>query len=133
MQKRPDVSLKLVLRAEGRVLMLHRTAGTWEFPGGRLEWGESPEEAINRELIEELGYKVPATPKFIHVYNYISNDKTRHSILLHYFLAIEYIPELHATPEEPEPEVVWLTKADLSRIIPNPEFIEQIFAYNHRQ
>jgi 8-oxo-dGTP diphosphatase len=45
---------------EGRVLLAQRPegkalAGTWEFPGGKLEPGESPETALARELDEELG------------------------------------------------------------------------------
>ena len=46
--------------ADGRVLIAQRPqgkqlAGLWEFPGGKLEPGESPEEALVRELREELG------------------------------------------------------------------------------
>ncbi|QNU16480.1 NUDIX domain-containing protein [Thermomonas sp. XSG] len=50
-----------VLRdARGRVLLARRTegrdlAGLWEFPGGKVEPGESPEDALVRELREELG------------------------------------------------------------------------------
>jgi 8-oxo-dGTP diphosphatase len=45
---------------DGRVLLAQRPAGkslagTWEFPGGKLEPGESPEAALARELEEELG------------------------------------------------------------------------------
>jgi 8-oxo-dGTP diphosphatase len=45
---------------DGRVLIAQRPegkqlAGLWEFPGGKLEAGESPEEALVRELREELG------------------------------------------------------------------------------
>ena len=46
--------------ADGRVLIAQRPegkslAGLWEFPGGKIEPGETPEEAIVRELEEELG------------------------------------------------------------------------------
>ncbi len=49
---------------DGRVLLAQRPegksmAGLWEFPGGKVEKGESPEAALVRELEEELGIKVP--------------------------------------------------------------------------
>jgi 8-oxo-dGTP diphosphatase len=61
------VSLKTVLAAacalidvDGRVLLAERPAGKpmaglWEFPGGKVEMGERPEETLIRELKEELG------------------------------------------------------------------------------
>ncbi|WP_432477294.1 (deoxy)nucleoside triphosphate pyrophosphohydrolase [Nocardioides sp. GXQ0305] len=55
-----------VLR-DGRVLAARRTApaaaaGRWEFPGGKVEPGETPEEALARELREELGCGVTVGP-----------------------------------------------------------------------
>ncbi|OHV15271.1 NTP pyrophosphohydrolase [Methylorubrum extorquens] len=49
--------------ADGRVLMAQRPegkalAGLWEFPGGKVEPGERPEETLIRELAEELGITV---------------------------------------------------------------------------
>jgi 8-oxo-dGTP diphosphatase len=46
--------------ADGRVLLAQRPAGKqlaglWEFPGGKIEPGERPEQALARELAEELG------------------------------------------------------------------------------
>lgn len=57
-----DVAAGLVFRG-GRLLITQRPAGghlggLWEFPGGKLEPGESFEEALHRELDEELAIKV---------------------------------------------------------------------------
>jgi 8-oxo-dGTP diphosphatase len=51
--------------ADGRVLLARRPpgkplAGLWEFPGGKVEPGETPEVALIRELKEELDIEVPA-------------------------------------------------------------------------
>jgi 8-oxo-dGTP diphosphatase len=50
--------------ADGRVLLARRPAGKplaglWEFPGGKIEAGETPEAALIRELKEELDIDVP--------------------------------------------------------------------------
>lgn len=54
------VSAVALIDADGRVLLAQRPegkslAGLWEFPGGKVEPGESPEAALIRELQEELG------------------------------------------------------------------------------
>ena len=51
-----------LIDADGRILLAQRPegkslAGLWEFPGGKVEPGESPEETLVRELEEELGIK----------------------------------------------------------------------------
>jgi 8-oxo-dGTP diphosphatase len=46
----PDRRVLIAQRPEGK-----QFAGLWEFPGGKLEDGETPEEALIRELTEELG------------------------------------------------------------------------------
>ena len=58
----PVVALALE-RADGRILMQRRPpekahGGLWEFPGGKIEPGERPEQTLIRELAEELGIRV---------------------------------------------------------------------------
>jgi 8-oxo-dGTP diphosphatase len=59
----PLIVTAAIIRHQGRVLVTQRPAGArhgglWEFPGGKLEAGESPEDALHRELREELDLPV---------------------------------------------------------------------------
>ena len=60
------VSAVALIDADGRVLLAQRPegksmAGLWEFPGGKVEPGETPEAALIRELHEELGIDTHAS------------------------------------------------------------------------
>lgn len=61
--RRPGTSLAGVAYRGGRVLLGKRRPGTsigvrWEFPGGKMEVGETPEAGLKREFLEELGVGV---------------------------------------------------------------------------
>ena len=58
-----DVAVGVLLQPDGRFLLTSRPpgkvyAGYWEFPGGKLEPGESVQQALARELHEELGLHI---------------------------------------------------------------------------
>lgn len=70
------VAVAVLLAPDGRFLLARRPqgrayAGYWEFPGGKVESGETPREALARELAEELGIEVvTAYPWVTHVFAY---------------------------------------------------------------
>jgi 8-oxo-dGTP diphosphatase len=60
-----EVAVGVLVRPDGAFLLTSRPvgkayAGYWEFPGGKLEAGESVEQALRRELHEELGIEIGA-------------------------------------------------------------------------
>ncbi len=70
--KRMHVAAAVIRRADGAVLIAKRgeeqhQGGLWEFPGGKLEAGESVEQALARELNEELGIRPTAQRPLIQV------------------------------------------------------------------
>lgn len=71
-----DVAVGVILRPDGRVLLGQRPEGKpwpgwWELPGGKIEPGESVQQALVRELDEELGIRVTAcAPWVTYVHDY---------------------------------------------------------------
>ena len=63
------VSMGIILDSEGKILIAQRNlqknfGGMWEFPGGKQEANESPEQALIRELKEELSIEVEVLRSF---------------------------------------------------------------------
>ena len=76
-ERRPvDVAVGVLIDADGNFLLTSRPpgkvyAGYWEFPGGKVEPGESIETALRRELHEELGITIgPALPWQVELVDY---------------------------------------------------------------
>ncbi len=104
----------------------------WELPGGRVEFGESPEEAIEREIREELGIDIEVDHLLPHVQSNIyhrANGTTIHTVVL----AFESVlPRGSQNPKPNDPavsEVRWIALPDLPKYdtLPGTErFIESL-------
>lgn len=86
MLQRPDGSFLLAQRPPDKIW-----AGYWEFPGGKIEPGETPRHALKRELREELGIEVEtAYPWITRVFTY-----PHATVKLNFFRVMEWCGELH--------------------------------------
>ncbi|BFN37879.1 (deoxy)nucleoside triphosphate pyrophosphohydrolase [Fidelibacter multiformis] len=81
-----------ILMADGLILLCRRLPRDphplkWEFPGGKAEAGETPEEALIRELTEELAIHVTGVNKIV---SYPYQYKHREIITLHFFQILSF-------------------------------------------
>lgn len=79
MNERPKVGIGVIILRDGKILVGKRLSshgeGTWEIPGGHLEFGESFEETAIREAIEETGLTDLRAIDVVSVHNDIAYDK----------------------------------------------------------
>lgn len=94
--RRIEVAAAVILKDDGRFLLAQRPpgkpyAGYWEFPGGKVETGESAERALARELHEELGIDVEqAYPWITRDYDY-----EHAAVRLRFFRVVAWHGTLH--------------------------------------
>ena len=72
-----QVSIKGFLCRDKKVLLLKtpendKNDGTWELPGGRMDFGESVEQAFSREMKEELGFEKAVMGKLLNSWSFMS-------------------------------------------------------------
>jgi 8-oxo-dGTP diphosphatase len=91
-----QVAAGILRDADGRILITERLGGgpfhgMWEFPGGKIATNESPEQALARELAEELGIELRDVAHFMH----LEHDYPDRSVSIDFFL-------VNAWKNEPE-------------------------------
>lgn len=103
MAKLVQVAVAILTKPTGEYLLASRPdgkgwAGWWEFPGGKIEAGETPEHALIRESQEELGVTPTKIQPWIkRRYDYpATHDAEAKTVLLHFFFVSEWQGELQA-------------------------------------
>lgn len=113
--------------ADGRVLLAQRPegkklAGLWEFPGGKVEPGETPEAALIRELQEELG--VTTREACLAPLTFASHSYESFHLLMPLFVCRRY----EGTPKGQEGQALkWVRPRDM-RDVPMPPADEPLIA-----
>lgn len=109
-----QVAAGIVMNVQGLVLVALRPkhtelGGLWEFPGGKVESGESLEAALKRELAEEIGIEVIDAQSFLMLEHNYPNRK----VILHVYKVEQFKGEPQGREGQ---ELRWVTVAELSSL-----------------
>lgn len=112
-----------IIQKEDKIFATQRGYGQWkdwwEFPGGKIETGETPEEALKREIREELSTEINID-KFFYTVNY---DYPKFHLTMHCYLCSLQNVAMHLNEHE---AARWLTKNELPSVKWLPVDIEII-------
>ena len=102
-----------IIRKEDKIFATQRGYGEWkdwwEFPGGKIEAGETPEEALKREIQEELSTEI-SVDKFLCTVEY---DYPAFHLIMHCYLCSLLTEALHLNEHE---AAKWLTMEELNTV-----------------
>lgn len=108
-----EVVAAIILDAEGKIFATQRGYGDWkdwwEFPGGKIESGESPEKALKREIQEELSTDISVDDFFCTV----EYDYPKFHLTMHCYLCSLLTESLHLNEHE---AAKWLSKEELDSV-----------------
>ena len=111
--KQIEVVAAIIHDDEGHIFATQRGYGDfkdwWEFPGGKMEAGETPEEALVREIREELSAEINVD-KFLCTVEY---DYPQFHLTMHCYLCSLVTEALHLNEHE---AAKWLTKDELDSV-----------------
>ena len=118
-----EASVGIIFNESFQLLMAERPqsktwSGWWEFPGGKIESGENPLEALKRELKEEIGISVIDAEKWI-VRKYAYED---YEVILHFYKVTQWSGNIEAKEEQ---KISWVLPENniVSPILPANDLI----------
>lgn len=124
-----DISQKIFLARDGKVLLTLDLKGKWQPPGGRLNVGENPAEGLKREIQEELG--IDATVgNVLHTFVFTSASGLAHYVVIH---LASYQGPLEAIKPDPKEmtEVRWFGPGEFEQVHMREGYKEALRNYFH--
>jgi len=84
---------KAIFIKDKKIFMVEDLVGNWELPGGKVEFGESPKEALAREVAEEIGGKDIKIGKLLDAWSFVSADPRMDGEDQYHFVVLMYVCE----------------------------------------
>jgi len=129
MNQYPIPAVGAIIIRDGQILLVLRGNGPyqryWSVPGGKVEWGETLEAAVQREVWEETGLTIQAGA-LAGAVDLIIRDNEQvitHHVIIDYFAEVTG-GELH--PGSDAPDVRWVPLNELCRLDVTPQLIEML-------
>ncbi|KFK92656.1 MULTISPECIES: 8-oxo-dGTP diphosphatase MutT [unclassified Serratia (in: enterobacteria)] len=109
--KHLNIAVGIIRNPQQEIFITRRAAdahmaGFWEFPGGKIEQGETPEQALRRELLEETGIDVHQ----LELLDVLEHHFTDRVVTLNFYLVEDWQGEPYGREGQP---MRWVKQADL--------------------
>ncbi len=125
MYKNPSVAVDAIVSFNKRILLIKRLKepfkDRWAFPGGFVDYGESPLNAVIRELQEETSLQ-GHSPKLVGVFGEPNRDPRQHVISIAYAVSVDEVGNLKAADDAKEARFF-----EVADLIGNPNLL----AFDH--
>lgn len=127
------VAFKAIIRKNNKILVIKRSAkedvfeNLWDIPGGRMNFGESPHEALIREIYEETGIKVNISTPFT-VWSFMASEDLQVigiTMLANYVSGDVQLSEEHT-------EYKWIEPLEFEKLNANSSLKKEIAQYATR-
>lgn len=113
MNKIQRTTTKGIVYKDGKVFMVKDERSNWELPGGRIDFGEQPEEALRREFLEELEVEDVKVRDIIHTWAFESEkDGEKYHFILLFFECDADLSKVNISNEHQEYKWVNLNEID---------------------
>lgn len=111
------VAVGVIINKDKQVLIAKRGShqhqgDKWEFPGGKVEDGETSQEALSRELKEELGIEIQSAVHMMNIIHKYTDEKIVTKVLIDVYEVNDWLEE--ALGREGQP-LRWVEKCDLDQ------------------
>lgn len=114
----------VIVNENDEILLLQRTNGQWGKPGGKIEFGETIEDGVKREVLEEIGCE-PYDLQFLRCFDWFVDDE--------HWIGIEFVAKIEGEPKVMEPDkfqaIAWKSIDDLPENTRQVTTVDAVAAY----